>query len=46
MQLFRDFGYITQQKFEEVDKKCSNQGPELPKECQDVLDEVADVLLR
>lgn len=46
MQLFRDLGYISQEKFEQVDSKCKDQGPVLPKECTDLLDEVRDLLFR
>jgi hypothetical protein len=41
MQLFRDYGYITQAQFEEVDNKCKDQGPELPKDCQQAIDNVS-----
>lgn len=41
VQLFRDYGYITQEKYEEVDKKCRDQGAVLSQECQNILDEVA-----
>lgn len=41
MQLFRDYGYITQAQFEEVDGKCKDQGPELSKECQQALENVS-----
>lgn len=30
LQLWRDFGYITQEKFDEVDGLCKDQGPILP----------------
>jgi hypothetical protein len=40
MQLYRDYGFISQQTFEEVDKMCANQGEDLPDDCQALLDKV------
>jgi len=45
MQLYRDYGYISQQTFEEVDKKCSNQGEKLPDDCQAMLDKVNFIVI-
>jgi hypothetical protein len=38
--LYRDLGFISQDHYELVDSKCANQGPDLPDDCQKLLDEV------
>ena len=45
IQLFRDYGYINQEQFENVDSKCKNQGPELPDDCKQALDEVYSIII-
>lgn len=40
MQLFRDYGYISQDQFEQIDQKCKDQGADLPDECNKALEEV------
>ena len=40
MQLYRDYGIISQEMYDLVDGKCKDQGEELPKECTDLLDQV------
>lgn len=44
MQLFRDYGYISQEKYEEAEKKCSNQGPVLPDDCKALLTEIDNIV--
>jgi len=44
MQLYRDIGYISDSQYQDVDKKCKNQGSELTKECQDALDKVDNLM--
>ena len=39
MQLFRDYGFITNEMYNEVDGKCNNK-KELPQDCTDLLDKV------
>jgi hypothetical protein len=39
MQLYRDYGFITNQTYNEVDAKCKNN-KDLPKDCTDLLDKV------
>jgi len=46
MQLFSDYGYITQEQFQNVDGKCKDQGPELPDDCQKALEDVNHLLFR
>lgn len=44
MQLYRDYGFITQEMFEEVDSKCNNKQV-LPDDCVAMLDQVFFCLL-
>jgi len=46
MQLFRDFGYISQAQYDDVDGKCKDQGAELSDECQAAIDQVEIILFR
>lgn len=40
MQLYRDFGYITQEQYDNVSSKCKDQGGVLPDDCTKLLDSV------
>lgn len=46
MQLYRDLGYISQELYNQVDSKCSNQGSVLPDDCQKLLDDVSSKICR
>ena len=46
MELFRDFGFISQEQYDLVDSKCKNQGSKLPDDCIKIMDEVTLLPLR
>lgn len=40
MVLYRDLGFISQEQYEEVEKKCAGKGADLPQDCVDAMDKV------
>jgi len=44
MQLYRDFGYITQEQYNTVDGKCKDKGAVLPDDCNKLLDDIDDLV--
>ena len=46
MEMVRNFGYITDEQYKEIDYKCGRAGKVLPKECEDLLDKVIQAKYR
>lgn len=40
MEMVRNFGYISDEMYKEIDAACGNAGKELPKDCEKLLDRV------
>lgn len=40
MVLYRDLGFISQEQYEDIEKKCAGKGQDLPDDCVDAMDKV------